>query len=94
MDDKQKGIEAYERLVHGDDHTQMRGACKKCGGMGHLTYECKNNIKVPVIQTSEKVDPFAEVKDKLRQEIAQLRVKRDMLKKKVQKTRPRSRSPE
>ncbi|KAJ2822450.1 hypothetical protein GGI24_003941, partial [Coemansia furcata] len=41
-----RGVEAFERLVRGDDTAVVRGGCKKCGGMGHLTYECKNNIKV------------------------------------------------
>ncbi|KAJ2743838.1 hypothetical protein GGI20_003451, partial [Coemansia sp. BCRC 34301] len=45
-DSQQRGVDAFERLVRGDDTVIVRGACKKCGGMGHLTYECKNSIKI------------------------------------------------
>ncbi|OMJ26078.1 hypothetical protein AYI70_g445, partial [Smittium culicis] len=32
MNSKERGIEAYEKLVQGRDEIIKRGACKKCGG--------------------------------------------------------------
>ncbi|KAJ2755038.1 hypothetical protein GGH94_000024 [Coemansia aciculifera] len=70
---QQRGIDAFERLVRGDDTSVVRGACKKCGGMGHLTYECKNNIKVESKLKPSARDPFADEKAKLRAEIDKLK---------------------
>ncbi|PVU93815.1 hypothetical protein BB561_003018 [Smittium simulii] len=41
-----KGIEAFEKLLKGRDEVIQRGTCKKCGGIGHLTFECRNMIKI------------------------------------------------
>ncbi|KAJ2066816.1 hypothetical protein GGI08_001684 [Coemansia sp. S2] len=70
---QQRGIDAFERLVRGDDTSVVRGACKKCGGMGHLTYECKNNLKVESKLKPSARDPFADEKAKLRAEIEKLK---------------------
>ncbi|KAJ2765854.1 hypothetical protein IWQ57_004613, partial [Coemansia nantahalensis] len=75
MADEKRGIEAFERLVHGDSAGAARGTCKKCGGLGHLTYECKNSLKVelPRANALTRRDPFADEKARLRAEIAQLK---------------------
>jgi hypothetical protein len=26
--------------------SESRGGCKKCGMLGHLTFQCRNNIKL------------------------------------------------
>ncbi|KAJ2374025.1 hypothetical protein H4S02_008672, partial [Coemansia sp. RSA 2611] len=75
MSDQQRGIEAYERLAHGDAPT-ARGTCKKCGGLGHLTYECKNNLKLASTSTSTR-DRFADEKVRLRAEIEQIKRETD-----------------
>ncbi|PVU89241.1 hypothetical protein BB559_005176 [Furculomyces boomerangus] len=51
MESKEKGIEAFESLLKGRDEIVKRGACKKCGGIGHLTFECKNMIKLKTATT-------------------------------------------
>ncbi|KAJ2403161.1 hypothetical protein GGI23_000179 [Coemansia sp. RSA 2559] len=78
MGDQKRGIEAFERLARGSDDdgsSATRGACKKCNGMGHLTYECKNTIKVdgPRMNALTNRDPFAAEKAKLRAEIEVLK---------------------
>jgi len=36
---------ALARLTSGSDTgPDTRGSCKKCGGMGHLTFQCRNHI--------------------------------------------------
>ncbi|KAF9936543.1 hypothetical protein BGZ65_002301, partial [Modicella reniformis] len=45
MSDFQRGLQAFERLVKSDEGVRA-GSCRKCGGSGHLTYECRNNIKL------------------------------------------------
>ncbi|KAJ2798784.1 hypothetical protein H4R20_004695, partial [Coemansia guatemalensis] len=78
MEDEKRGIEAYERLVRGDNPAGTRGTCKRCGGMGHLTYECKNNLKVESkTLAGGKRDPLAEEKARLRAEIEQLRAENE-----------------
>ncbi|KAJ1816048.1 hypothetical protein LPJ75_002157, partial [Coemansia sp. RSA 2598] len=71
MSDQKRGIEAFERLVRGSDAVSApRGACKKCGSVGHLTYECKNNLKlVSKPNALTKTDRFADEKARLRAEI-------------------------
>ncbi|KAJ9071791.1 hypothetical protein DSO57_1033550 [Entomophthora muscae] len=41
------GIQAFERLQQADGSIPRPGSCKKCGRVGHLTYECLNDIKLP-----------------------------------------------
>ncbi|KAJ2707485.1 hypothetical protein FB645_000661 [Coemansia sp. IMI 203386] len=79
MSDPKRGIEAFERLVRGSDAVSApRGACKKCGSVGHLTYECKNNLKLaPKPGALVKKDRFADEKARLRAEIEQLKQQRD-----------------
>ncbi|KAG0257406.1 hypothetical protein BG011_003965 [Mortierella polycephala] len=45
MSDFQRGLQAFERLVKSDEGVRA-GSCKKCGGSGHLTFECRNLIKL------------------------------------------------
>ncbi|KAF8936242.1 hypothetical protein BGZ58_004412 [Dissophora ornata] len=45
MSDFQRGLQAFERLVKSDEGIRA-GSCRKCGGSGHLTYECRNLIKL------------------------------------------------
>ncbi|KAJ2549509.1 hypothetical protein EV175_004420 [Coemansia sp. RSA 1933] len=77
MADQKRGIEAFERLARGDDTgTSARGACKKCNGIGHLTYECKNTIKIDAPRSNaltNRGDRFAAEKAKLRAEIEALK---------------------
>ncbi|KAJ2851475.1 hypothetical protein IWW36_001114 [Coemansia brasiliensis] len=74
MSDEKRGIKAYERLAYGEDGTVSRGTCKKCGGLGHLTFECKNDIKLAAASSRQnKQDPFADEKARLRAEIEQLK---------------------
>ncbi|KAJ2525322.1 hypothetical protein GGI11_000154 [Coemansia sp. RSA 2049] len=83
-DHSKRGIEAFERLARGDDShgaNSARGACKKCNSVGHLTYECKNTLKLgapgrPNALTSRKngrLDPIAAEKARLRAEIEALK---------------------
>ncbi|KAJ2676361.1 hypothetical protein IWW42_000650 [Coemansia sp. RSA 1085] len=71
MADKKRGIKAYERLAYGKS-TVSRGTCKKCGGLGHLTFECKNNLTLTTTSIKPRHDPFAEEKARLRADIEQL----------------------
>ncbi|KAJ2526419.1 hypothetical protein IWW43_006373, partial [Coemansia sp. RSA 1935] len=65
MTDPNRGIQAYERLAHGDD-SSSRGSCKKCGGLGHLTFECKNSLKLASTSNAlNSRDPFADEKSRL-----------------------------
>ncbi|KAF9363004.1 hypothetical protein BGX34_005076 [Mortierella sp. NVP85] len=45
MSDPQRGLEAFERLAKADEGVRA-GSCRKCGGSGHLTFECRNFIKL------------------------------------------------
>ncbi|KAJ1657822.1 hypothetical protein IWQ61_002850 [Dispira simplex] len=47
--DPSRGLEAFERLVKSSDAAEAlkRGTCRKCGGAGHLTFECRNFIELP-----------------------------------------------
>ncbi|KAG9323683.1 hypothetical protein KVV02_008101 [Mortierella alpina] len=45
MSDFQRGLQAFERLVKSDEGIRA-GSCRKCGGSGHLTFECRNLIKL------------------------------------------------
>ncbi|KAG0211503.1 hypothetical protein BGX33_004282 [Mortierella sp. NVP41] len=45
MSDFMRGLQAFERLVKSDEGVRT-GSCGKCGGSGHLTYECRNMIKL------------------------------------------------
>ncbi|KAG0306325.1 hypothetical protein BGZ98_002619, partial [Dissophora globulifera] len=45
MSDFQRGLQAFERLVKSDEGVRA-GSCRKCGGSGHLTFECRNLIKL------------------------------------------------
>nr|CCA14908.1 conserved unknown protein putative [Albugo laibachii Nc14] len=40
--DQAKGLMALAKLSN--QNTQTRGACKKCGMIGHLTYQCRNHL--------------------------------------------------
>ncbi|KAG0019508.1 hypothetical protein BGZ80_005716, partial [Entomortierella chlamydospora] len=45
MSDFQRGLQAFERLVKSDEGVRT-GSCRKCGGSGHLTFECRNFVKL------------------------------------------------
>ncbi|KAG0230802.1 hypothetical protein BGW42_000667 [Actinomortierella wolfii] len=45
MGDIQRGVQAFERLLKADEGVKT-GTCKKCGGGGHLTFECRNMFKL------------------------------------------------
>ncbi|KAF9303026.1 hypothetical protein BGZ74_004481 [Mortierella antarctica] len=45
MSEFQRGLQAFERLIKSDDGVRA-GSCRKCGGGGHLTFECRNLIKL------------------------------------------------
>ncbi|KAG0322398.1 hypothetical protein BGZ97_006785 [Linnemannia gamsii] len=45
MSEFMRGLQAFERLVKSDEGVRT-GSCGKCGGSGHLTYECRNMIKL------------------------------------------------
>ncbi|KAG0349263.1 hypothetical protein BG004_000043 [Podila humilis] len=45
MSEFQRGLQAFERLIKSDDGVRA-GSCRKCGGGGHLTFECRNTIKL------------------------------------------------
>ncbi|KAG0255796.1 hypothetical protein DFQ27_006068 [Actinomortierella ambigua] len=45
MSDIQKGVQAFERLLKTDEGVKT-GTCRKCGGGGHLTFECRNMFKL------------------------------------------------
>ncbi|KAF9133696.1 hypothetical protein BGW39_009176 [Mortierella sp. 14UC] len=45
MSEFMRGLQAFERLVKSDEGVRT-GSCGKCGGSGHLTYECRNLIKL------------------------------------------------
>ncbi|KAF9970019.1 hypothetical protein BGZ73_007404 [Actinomortierella ambigua] len=45
MSDIQRGVQAFERLLKADEGVKT-GTCKKCGGGGHLTFECRNLLKL------------------------------------------------
>lgn len=42
--EKSKALLALARLQN--QHNTTRGACKKCGEVGHLTRECRNSLKL------------------------------------------------
>ncbi|KAJ2610578.1 hypothetical protein H4S08_003550 [Coemansia sp. RSA 1365] len=90
MEEEKRGIEAYERLVRGDNSAGTRGTCKRCGGMGHLTYECKNNLKLESKVSSSTRDPLAEQKAKLRAEIEQLKAENELYRKGNNKAKDKS----
>ncbi|PVU92337.1 hypothetical protein BB560_003200 [Smittium megazygosporum] len=56
MASDQRGIEAFEKLLKGRDELVQKGTCRKCGAIGHLTFECKNFMKLSSSSksTSEK----------------------------------------
>jgi len=42
--EQSKGLLELARL---SKSTESKAMCKKCGGLGHLTFECKNTVKLP-----------------------------------------------
>jgi hypothetical protein len=42
--DSFKGLLALARLT-GSASTTVKGQCKKCGGAGHLTFQCRNHLR-------------------------------------------------
>jgi len=42
--DNYQGLLALARLTHSNS-SAVRGTCKKCGGVGHLTFQCRNHLK-------------------------------------------------
>jgi len=43
--DNFKGLLALARDTRGSTGTALRGSCTKCGGVGHLTFQCRNHLK-------------------------------------------------
>lgn len=84
----------------------VRPACKKCGYSGHLTYQCRNFIKVDpdkdivldVSSTSSDTEddyttPLTTLRDQeLRSKLKEIKAKKKSKKKKKHKERERSRS--
>ncbi|KAG0269787.1 hypothetical protein BGZ95_001915 [Linnemannia exigua] len=54
MSEFMRGLQAFERLVKSDEGVRT-GSCGKCGGSGHLTYECRNMIKLDAPAAKPKV---------------------------------------
>ncbi|CCI43189.1 unnamed protein product [Albugo candida] len=52
--DQAKGLMALAKLSN--QNTQSRGACKKCGMIGHLTYQCRNHLLDQPKAVSESSD--------------------------------------
>jgi len=44
--DNFQGLLALARLTGGTSGSSVKGACKRCGGVGHLTFQCRNFVKV------------------------------------------------
>ena len=42
--EQSKGLLELARL---SKSTESKAMCKKCGGLGHLTFECRNTVKLP-----------------------------------------------
>eukprot|EP00658_Telonema_sp_P-2_P070184 TRINITY_DN5977_c0_g2_i1.p1 TRINITY_DN5977_c0_g2~~TRINITY_DN5977_c0_g2_i1.p1 ORF type:complete len:166 (-),score=31.48 TRINITY_DN5977_c0_g2_i1:131-628(-) len=42
--DEFKGLLALARLTGGKNEGNEVGTCKKCGGAGHLTFQCRNHL--------------------------------------------------
>lgn len=86
----------------------VRPACKKCGYAGHLTYQCRNFIKVDpnkeivldVSSTSsdseiEYLTPLTELREKeLKEKLKKQKTKKKKKEKKKKRHRSRSRSSE
>jgi len=46
---EQRAADVIARLTGQANALSTRGRCRKCGGDGHLTYECMNTIKTKSI---------------------------------------------
>lgn len=48
-DINENSYEQFKSLVRkqGIGHTKLKSTCKKCGGTGHFSYQCRNFIKLP-----------------------------------------------
>jgi len=42
--DRSQGLLELARLTKKEAGTGTRGACKKCGAVGHLTFQCRNTL--------------------------------------------------
>eukprot|EP00026_Physarum_polycephalum_P013104 Phypoly_transcript_13474.p1 GENE.Phypoly_transcript_13474~~Phypoly_transcript_13474.p1 ORF type:complete len:127 (+),score=18.84 Phypoly_transcript_13474:41-421(+) len=43
--DNFQGLLAMARLTGGSSAANVKGSCRKCGGAGHLTFQCRNYLK-------------------------------------------------
>lgn len=48
----------YTDLVTKIGKDTSRAACKKCGYAGHLTFQCRNFIKVSLLVKIENLTPY------------------------------------
>jgi hypothetical protein len=65
--DKAQGLLSLARLTGGTT-TEVRGSCRKCGGVGHLTFQCRNTIQIKKIKedvSSTTSDSDSEPEDDL-----------------------------
>ncbi|XP_071452342.1 protein SREK1IP1-like [Hetaerina americana] len=92
--------EVFSRLVPQGKET-IRPACKKCGYAGHLTYQCRNFIKVDpnkdivldVSSTStDSAEEYLTPLTDLREKELKKKVKKRKKKKSKEKTKSRDRS--
>ncbi|KAF9413757.1 hypothetical protein BGZ94_000629 [Podila epigama] len=64
MSDFQRGLQAFERLIKSDDGIKT-GSCRKCGGGGHLTFECRNLLKLDETVSKPKPSRFGFLRKQL-----------------------------
>jgi len=58
-----QGLLALARLTGGNNISQ-RGTCKRCGGVGHLTFQCRNFLKnTPNLNANEISSTSSESED-------------------------------
>ena len=45
---QQRALAQRVLQARGEEDT-VRGSCRKCGGLGHLTFQCRNHLDLPLV---------------------------------------------